>query len=247
LSRDRIIARKRNKLTLIAVAGALSMATAGTAAAAAWPAARSANTAFTRVTIPAGTTAASHPRAQGNYLTAEQAQAIANRQAMLMTLARLAAAARKAAAAQAARQKTAAELAATQAAARRAAAQRAAARQAAAQQAASQQTAMTAPAASGSAQNIAMGMLASFGWSSSQFACLQPLWAGESGWSVSASNPNTGAYGIPQALPGEKMASAGPDWQGNAATQIRWGLGYIRGTYGSPCAAWSHEQSTGWY
>jgi hypothetical protein len=90
-------------------------------------------------------------------------------------------------------------------------------------------------------------MLGSFGWSSSQMSCLQPLWAGESGWSVTASNPSTGAYGIPQAMPGSKMASAGPDWQTNAATQIRWGLGYIKSTYGSPCAAWSHEQSAGWY
>jgi hypothetical protein len=73
------------------------------------------------------------------------------------------------------------------------------------------------------------------------------LWAGESGWSVTASNPSTGAFGIPQALPGSKMASAGPDWQTNAVTQIRWGLGYIKDTYGSPCAAWSHEQASGWY
>ena len=56
-----------------------------------------------------------------------------------------------------------------------------------------------------------------------------------------------GAYGIPQALPGSRMASAGPDWQTNAATQIRWGLQYIKSTYGSPCAAWDHEQATGWY
>ena len=90
-------------------------------------------------------------------------------------------------------------------------------------------------------------MLGSFGWSSSQFSCLQPLWAGESGWSVTASNPSTGAYGIPQALPASKMASAGRDWQTNAATQIRWGLGYIENTYGSPCAAWGHEQADGWY
>ena len=64
---------------------------------------------------------------------------------------------------------------------------------------------------------------------------------------MTASNPSTGAYGIPQALPGSKMASAGPDWQTSAATQIRWGLGYIESTYGSPCAAWSHEQADGWY
>ena len=89
-------------------------------------------------------------------------------------------------------------------------------------------------------------MLGSFGWSSSQFACLDPLWAHESGWSVTAENPS-GAYGIPQALPGSKMASAGADWQTNAATQIKWGLEYIKNTYGSPCAAWDHEQATGWY
>ena len=90
-------------------------------------------------------------------------------------------------------------------------------------------------------------MLKSFGWSSSQFSCLKPLWQHESSWSVSASNSSTGAYGIPQAVPGSKMASAGPDWKTNPSTQIKWGLGYIKGTYGSPCAAWSHEQADGWY
>jgi hypothetical protein len=108
-------------------------------------------------------------------------------------------------------------------------------------------TASAAPVASGSPQQIARAMLASFGWSSSQFSCLDPLWAHESGWSVTAYNAGSGAYGIPQALPGSRMASAGPDWQTNAATQIRWGLEYIKGTYGSPCGAWDHEQATGWY
>jgi len=103
------------------------------------------------------------------------------------------------------------------------------------------------PAASGSPQQIAEAMLASFGWSSSQFSCLDPLWAHESGWSVTAYNPGSGAYGIPQAVPGDKMASAGPDWQISAATQIKWGLEYIQATYGSPCAAWDHELATGWY
>ena len=102
-------------------------------------------------------------------------------------------------------------------------------------------------AASGSPRQIAHAILGSFGWSSSQFSCLDPLWAHESGWSVTAYNAGSGAYGIPQALPGSRMASAGPDWQTNAATQIRWGLEYIKGTYGSPCAAWDHEQATGWY
>src|ERR1700761_6580663 len=103
-----------------------------------------------------------------------------------------------------------------------------------------------APAASGSPQSIAQSMLKSFGWSSSQFSCLKPLWQHESGWNVSAASPS-GAYGIPQASPGSKMASAGPDWKTNASTQIKWGLGYIKSTYGSPCAAWSHEQTDGWY
>jgi hypothetical protein len=102
-------------------------------------------------------------------------------------------------------------------------------------------------APSGSPQQIALGMLGSYGWSSDQFSCLVPLWNQESGWNVEATNPTSGAYGIPQALPGSKMASAGPDWQTDASTQIRWGLGYIKGTYGSPCGAWAHEQAVGWY
>ena len=114
-------------------------------------------------------------------------------------------------------------------------------------QAAQPATPAAATAASGSPQQIAEAMLASFGWSASQFSCLDPLWEHESRWSVTAANPGSGAFGIPQALPGSRMASAGPDWQTNAATQIRWGLEYIQGSYGSPCAAWDHEQATGWY
>ena len=114
------------------------------------------------------------------------------------------------------------------------------------------QTAQTATvtvtaAVSRSPQRIAEAMLGSFRWSGRQFSCLDPLWAHESGWSVTAYNAGSGAYGIPQALPGSRMAGAGPDWQTNAATQVRWGLEYIKGTYGSPCAAWDHEQATGWY
>jgi len=141
------------------------------------------------------------------------------------------------------------------AAKRRAAARRAAAlaAQQAAQQAAqraAQTVASPAPSSvtpPGSPQQIAMAMLGSFGWSSSQFGCLQSLWNRESGWNPSATNPSSGAYGIPQALPGDKMASAGADWQTNPATQIRWGLGYIKQVYGSPCAAWSHEEAVGSY
>lgn len=89
-------------------------------------------------------------------------------------------------------------------------------------------------------------MLAGYGWAG-QFSCLDALWQHESGWRVSADNPSSGAYGIPQALPGRKMASSGPNWRVNAVTQIRWGLRYIEGSYGSPCGAWDHEQADGWY
>jgi transglycosylase-like protein with SLT domain len=97
-----------------------------------------------------------------------------------------------------------------------------------------------------SAQGIAYNMLASFGFSTSQWGCLDSLWNQESGWRYNAENAS-GAYGIPQALPGSKMATAGSDWLTNPATQIKWGLGYIKSTYGTPCNAWGHETSYGWY
>jgi hypothetical protein len=99
----------------------------------------------------------------------------------------------------------------------------------------------------GTAQSIGYQMLSSFGWSpSTQYSCLDNLWNQESGWRYNAENAS-GAYGIPQALPGSKMASAGPDWATNPATQIKWGLGYIQGRYGSPCTAWSFWEANGWY
>jgi hypothetical protein len=101
--------------------------------------------------------------------------------------------------------------------------------------------------ADGDPRTIARVLLAEFGFSADQFGCLDSLWMSESGWRVSADNPRSSAYGIPQALPGSKMSSAGPDWATNAATQIRWGLGYIQDRFGSPCAAWSFKQSHGWY
>jgi hypothetical protein len=97
-----------------------------------------------------------------------------------------------------------------------------------------------------SAQGIAYGLLSAYGFSTSQWGCLDDLWNQESGWRYNAENAS-GAYGIPQALPGSKMASAGSDWLTNPTTQIKWGLGYIRSTYGSPCNAWAHEQGYGWY
>jgi uncharacterized protein YabE (DUF348 family) len=99
----------------------------------------------------------------------------------------------------------------------------------------------------GSAQAIAKAMVAGRGWSSAQFSCLVSLWNRESGWNATAENPSSGAYGIPQSLPGSKMASAGADWRTNAKTQITWGLDYIAGRYGTPCGAWGNEESVGSY
>ena len=228
------------KLTLIAAGSALALAGAAAVAVVAWP---------------SESPAASASVADASFAGAAQLHSLAG------------AAARDSGLPQSVQELKASEASARQAAARRqiahqravprartaraaAAAKAAAARQA---RAASTAPASTAPASQpaaaqpqGDPQQLAEGLLGSYGWSSSQFSCLQPLWDRESGWSVTAANPS-GAYGIPQALPGSKMASAGPDWQTSAATQIRWGLGYIKSTYGSPCAAWSHEQAYGWY
>ena len=99
----------------------------------------------------------------------------------------------------------------------------------------------------GTAQAIAYRMLPSFGFSASaQFGCLDNIFSRESGWRWNAANAS-GAYGIPQALPGSKMATAGPDWLTNPATQIKWGIGYIKQRYGSPCNAWAFWQGHNWY
>jgi hypothetical protein len=241
LSRHRKTPGSRSKAIVLVVAGAFTVATAASAAAATWPqgssrsSAPSAHDAAAGVGLGAGLTdqtGQAHAVADSTADEALQAYRLRDTQAELA----------------AARWQAAQERAAR--AVKKAAAARAApaAAQAAAQPSASQsaQTAPAAAAPSGSAQQIAAAMLGSFGWSSSQFSCLDPLWQRESGWSVTAANPD-GAYGIPQALPGAKMASAGPDWQTDAATQIRWGLDYIKSLYGSPCGAWDHELATGWY
>lgn len=93
---------------------------------------------------------------------------------------------------------------------------------------------------------VACNLLPSFGFDTSEMSALDPLWEHESGWDSTAEN-SSGAYGIPQALPGSKMSVAGSDWRTNPATQIRWGLGYIKDRYGSPSAAWSSWQANGWY
>lgn len=102
-------------------------------------------------------------------------------------------------------------------------------------------------ALAGSPQTAAHAMVLRRGWSEGEWTCLDSLWTRESGWKTYAVNRSSGAYGIPQALPATKMASAGADWRTNPITQIQWGLSYIAGTYGSPCAALSHSSSYGYY
>ena len=277
LSRDRrIITRKRNKLTIVAVAGALSVATAATAAAAVWPSGApvgKAGTAFATLSQPGHRPADRQASPAANRAVAHS-QAAAGHQAVLAAQAQQQTAMHRAVVTQPASHQAAnhqvakpqpagtATTGPSQAAARQSQQAVQPASQPTTQQAAVASPTSTStstptpsatpkatpsPAPSGSPQSIAQSMLKSFGWSSSQFSCLKPLWQHESSWSVSASNSSTGAYGIPQAAPGSKMASAGPDWKTNASTQIKWGLGYIKSTYGSPCAAWSHEQADGWY
>jgi hypothetical protein len=234
LSRHRTIQFSRSKAIVLLAAGVFSVTTAASAAAATWAPGSPRSAAVgahdagpgVRVTVTDRMTPA-QAAAQDNVSQVLGAYQVRNAAAELAD----------------ARWK-AAQQRATEQAAKKASAGPA---KAALSAAAGLSAAAARPADSGSPQQVAEAMLASFGWSSSQFSCLDPLWAHESGWSVTADNGGTGAYGIPQALPGARMASAGPDWQTDAATQIRWGLQYIRATYGSPCAAWDHEQATGWY
>ncbi|ROQ69291.1 transglycosylase-like protein with SLT domain [Streptomyces sp. 840.1] len=109
-------------------------------------------------------------------------------------------------------------------------------------------SAMAAPSAAptssgGSAQDTARQMIGD----ESQFQCFSNIVSHESGWNPSATNASSGAYGLVQALPGSKMASAGSDWQTNASTQIKWGMDYMNSRYGSPCGAWSFWQANSWY
>ncbi|WP_350346906.1 hypothetical protein ABIQ69_09630 [Agromyces sp. G08B096] len=137
------------------------------------------------------------------------------------------------------------QAAAAAAAAAAKAAEEAAAAEAAAPSASSRPS---GPANPSGAQAIARDLMASmYGWGDDQFGCLVELWNHESGWNVYASNGSSGAYGIPQALPGSKMAVYGDDWQTNPATQIKWGLGYVSGRYGTPCGAWDAFNAQGWY
>jgi hypothetical protein len=96
-------------------------------------------------------------------------------------------------------------------------------------------------------REIGRALLPEFGFGDDQFECLDSLYESESGWRWNADNPTSSAYGIPQALPGSKMSSAGADWESNPVTQIRWGLGYIADRYGTPCSAWGFKQGNNWY
>ncbi len=98
-----------------------------------------------------------------------------------------------------------------------------------------------------SAKAIGYKMVLERGWPASEYDCLALLWDRESHWNMYAENTSSGAYGIPQALPGDKMASVADDWRTNPVTQITWGLGYIEGRYGSPCGAWAHSEEMNWY
>jgi septal ring factor EnvC (AmiA/AmiB activator) len=99
------------------------------------------------------------------------------------------------------------------------------------------------------AKAYAASVMPYYGWGGDEYSCLVQLWNGESGWRVNAYNPSSGAYGIPQSLPANKMASVAGDWATNAATQITWGLNYISDRYGSPCNAWAswNNRSPHWY
>lgn len=99
----------------------------------------------------------------------------------------------------------------------------------------------------GTAKEIAWRLLQERGWGQSEYDCLVALWTKESHWNVYAENRSSGAYGIPQALPGSKMAAAGADWRTNPRTQIVWGLAYIQGRYATPCGAWDHSVRKNWY
>jgi hypothetical protein len=97
------------------------------------------------------------------------------------------------------------------------------------------------------AQQFARDEFQDRNWGETEFRCLVDLWERESNWNYLAENVSSGAYGIPQALPGNKMREAGDDWRTNAETQIRWGLSYISDRYTTPCKAWSHSEENGWY
>jgi hypothetical protein len=229
---------KRARVATVAAAGTLTLATAISAAAAVLPGTTSAAASSSTT---ASLTAFDHRQVAMSAHAAVSAGATAGTKVADFDHLR-------AVAAQSQAREVAAKAAATKAAAAKAAAAKAAAHKAAAAKAAAAKVAAAKAAhPTGSPRQIAKQMLGQYGWKTSEFSCLEPLWYHESGWNPSAMNPSSGAYGIPQALSGSMMASAGSDWKTNPATQIKWGLTYIHDRYGSPCGAWAHEQSSNWY
>ncbi|MBT3161668.1 transglycosylase SLT domain-containing protein [Streptomyces sp. Vc74B-19] len=105
------------------------------------------------------------------------------------------------------------------------------------------QAAPTAAPTAASAQATAKKMIGN----SAEFQCFSKIVSHESGWNPKATNASSGAYGLVQALPASKMSSAGSDWKTNPATQIKWGLDYMKDRYGSACDAWSFWQANNWY
>lgn len=127
------------------------------------------------------------------------------------------------------------------------AARAAAAAKAAADAAAAAKAQAIVDAAVADPRGAARSLLPTFGWDAAQFQCLDQLWQHESGWKHTATNPTSGAYGIAQSLPADKMSSVAGDWATNPITQVTWGMGYIKASYGTPCGAWSFWQARRWY
>ncbi|MGH8826720.1 MAG: lytic transglycosylase domain-containing protein [Jiangellaceae bacterium] len=119
--------------------------------------------------------------------------------------------------------------------------------EAARRQAALDAAARSADRAQADPKSAARALMAEYGWGEDQFSCLDSLWTRESNWKYNAENPSSGAYGIPQSLPASKMAEFGDDYLTNPITQITWGLSYMDDRYGTPCSAWGHSESVGWY
>jgi hypothetical protein len=196
--------------------------------------------------LPAPSSASIAPQSSSQAAAAKAATAKAA--AAKAAAARTAAA--KAATAKAAAAANAAAVAKANAAAQAAAAKAAAAKVAAAKAAAVARAKAAAPVAlndPAGAQAYAASKLGSFGWSADQMQCLKRLWTKESEWRTTATNASSGAYGIVQSLPAEKMATAGADYRTNYRTQINWGLDYIKERYDSPCGALNWHLAHNWY
>lgn len=256
---QRVIQRRRNRRKVGAVAvlgGIMVVGTAGSAVAeedlratAGIQLASLALPLFTNA--PAPEPESSPSATAGEESTPAEPTPEAEPDAAQQAAAEQAAEAEQAAAAAEAEAQTAAAREAQTAAAREAEAA-AAAEKAAAELAAEQEAARIAAASvpvddPAGAKAYAASVLGGHGWEASQMTCLDTLWTKESEWLTSATNASSGAYGIPQALPGTKLATAGGDWQTNYRTQVNWGLTYIESRYGSPCSALNFHYANNWY